>query len=81
MVISDQKYIEYYEYIINNDSFSDQKKCGLLSILMMYNSVYDDEYLNGLEELEYDNGIYILIQTICHTRSIFIGISGSTVAW
>ena len=60
MVISDQKYIEYYEYIINNDSFSDQKKCGLLSILMMYNSVYDDEYLNGLEELEYDNGIYIL---------------------
>ena len=27
---------------------------------MMYNSVYDDEYLNGLEELEYDNGIYIL---------------------
>lgn len=60
MVISDQKYIEYYESIINNDSFSDQKKCGLLSILMMYNSVYDDEYLNGLEELEYDNGIYIL---------------------
>lgn len=60
MVISEQKYIEYYESIINNDSFSDQKKCGLLSILMMYNSVYDDEYLNGLEELEYDNGIYIL---------------------
>jgi len=60
VVISEEKYKEYYDYIINNESFSYEKKYGLLSILIMYNSIYEDDYLKELEEFEYDNGIYIL---------------------